>query len=163
MKDCKIRDLRSRGGHLTAGVKRHSGVRQVAYSHRCLDTLADWVRWAMSDRQTTILRLLLAVLLRLPIPPAMVHVGRLLKAIFGLQSYKCAPLSVPPARLTSQMVACAWRVCFRRHHHSALAGGTTAQAAQMAVCALHQKPACFQNVQSDALLPSDGHTAEPYA
>ncbi|CAK0781038.1 hypothetical protein CVIRNUC_005265 [Coccomyxa viridis] len=60
----------------------------VAYSHRCLDTLADWVRWAMSDRQTTILRLLLAVLLRLPIPPAMVHVGRLLKAVFGLQSYK---------------------------------------------------------------------------
>ena len=74
-----------------------SGVCQVAYSHRCLDTLADWLRWALSDRQTTILRLLLAVLLRLPIPPAMVHVGRLLKAVFGLQSCKCAPLRAPPA------------------------------------------------------------------
>ena len=103
MKNCKVRNFYSLGGHHVAGVRWQSVVFQVAYSHRCLDTLADWVRWAMSDRQTTILRLLLAVLLRLPIPPAMVHVGRLLKAVFGLQSYKCAPLRAPPAVSASCM------------------------------------------------------------
>ena len=104
MKVCKVKNLYSPGGHHIAGVRWQSVVLQVAYSHRCLDTLADWVRWAMSDRQTTILRLLLAVLLRLPIPPAMVHVGRLLKAVFGLQSYKCAPPRAPPAVIASCIV-----------------------------------------------------------
>ena len=116
MKLCKTRNLHSPGGHHTAGVRWQSVVFQVAYSHRCLDTLADWVRWAMSDRQTTILRLLLAVLLRLPIPPAMVHVGRLLKAVFGLQSYKCAPPRAPPAVIAScmagqQFAACIFQAC----------------------------------------------------
>jgi len=60
----------------------------VASSQRCLDTLADWIRWAMGDRQTTILRLLLGVLLRLPIPPTMLQIGRLPKAVSSMQSYK---------------------------------------------------------------------------
>ena len=64
---------------------------QVALSQRCLDTLAEWTRWGMLDRQTTILRLLLGVLLRLPIPPTMLRTGSLLKAVSSVQSYKCAP------------------------------------------------------------------------
>ena len=66
---------------------------QVALSQRCLDVLAEWVRWGMIDRQTTILRLLLGVLLRLPIPPAMLHTGSLLRAVSSMQSYKCASLA----------------------------------------------------------------------
>lgn len=67
---------------------------QVALSHRCLDTLAEWTRWAILDRQTTVLRLLLGVLLRLPIPPTMLHTGGLLRAVSSMQSYKCAPMAI---------------------------------------------------------------------
>ncbi len=66
---------------------------QVALSHRCLDTLAEWTRWGILDRQTTILRLLQGVLLRLPIPPTMLHTGGLLRAVSSMQSYKCAPVA----------------------------------------------------------------------
>ena len=66
---------------------------QVALSHRCLDMLAEWTRWAILDRQTTILRLLQGVLLRLPIPPTMLHTGGLLRAVSSMQSYKCAAVA----------------------------------------------------------------------
>ena len=62
---------------------------QVASSHHCLETLAGWIRWAVDDRQTTILRLILGVLLRLPMPPTMLRIGRLFKSVSSLQSYKC--------------------------------------------------------------------------
>lgn len=65
----------------------------MALSQRCLETLAEWTRWGMLDRQTTILRLLLGVLLRLTIPPTMLHTGTLLRAVSSMQSYKCAPLA----------------------------------------------------------------------
>ena len=65
----------------------------MALSQRCLERLAEWTRWGMLDRQTTILRLLLGVLLRLPIPPAMLRAGSLLRAVSSMQSYKCAPLA----------------------------------------------------------------------
>ena len=48
-----------------------------------------WIRWAVDDRQTTILRLILGVLLRLPMPPTMLRIGRLFKSVSSMQSYRC--------------------------------------------------------------------------
>jgi hypothetical protein len=48
------------------------------------------VRWAEADRQTTLLRLLLGALHRLPIPWAMLRGSGLPRSVARLQKYKCA-------------------------------------------------------------------------
>lgn len=58
---------------------------------RCLETLDSWVRWAETDRQTTILRALLAVLLRLPVTLPQLKASPLPKSVARLQKYRCAP------------------------------------------------------------------------
>lgn len=54
-----------------------------------------WTRWAEADRQTTLLRLLLGALHRLPIPWAMLRTSGLPKTVARLQKYRRAPPCLP--------------------------------------------------------------------
>ncbi|BDA43477.1 hypothetical protein COCOBI_04-4890 [Coccomyxa sp. Obi] len=61
---------------------------QLAGSGRVLDTLDSWARWAEIDKQSTLLRLLLRVLQRLPMPAALLRGSSLQKTVGRLQKYR---------------------------------------------------------------------------
>lgn len=52
-------------------------------------------RWAEIDKQSTLLRLLLRVLQRLPMPAALLRGSSLQKTVGRLQKYRCSATPVP--------------------------------------------------------------------